>query len=91
MQAIHKIIEIVSGIIQRKLAQMYWHAQLVQETEQVNMNAAIIIKDTEAKDKLGEVVLNLLNDKNKLNELSVNIKALCKTNAADEIVTEIIN
>ena len=56
----------------------------------VNMNAAIIIKDTEAKDKLGEVVLNLLNDKNKLNELSVNIKALCKTNAADEIVTEII-
>jgi UDP-N-acetylglucosamine--N-acetylmuramyl-(pentapeptide) pyrophosphoryl-undecaprenol N-acetylglucosamine transferase len=56
----------------------------------VNKNAAIIIKDTEAKDKLGEVVLNLLNDKDKLNDLSVNIKALCKINASDEIVNEII-
>lgn len=57
----------------------------------VNKNAAILIKDVEAKEKLGDVVLNLLQDENKLNNLSINIKTLAKTNAANEIVTEIIN
>lgn len=55
----------------------------------VNKNAAILIKDTEAKDRLGEVVLGLMRDSVKLNELSANIKTLAKTNAANEIIAEI--
>ena len=57
----------------------------------VNKNAAILIKDSEAKEKLGETILNLLNDVNKQTELSANIKTLAKTNAANEIVTGIMN
>jgi UDP-N-acetylglucosamine--N-acetylmuramyl-(pentapeptide) pyrophosphoryl-undecaprenol N-acetylglucosamine transferase len=57
----------------------------------VNKNAAVLVKDIEAKEKLGDVVLSLLKDENKLIELSNNIKTLAKTNAANEIVTEIIN
>jgi UDP-N-acetylglucosamine--N-acetylmuramyl-(pentapeptide) pyrophosphoryl-undecaprenol N-acetylglucosamine transferase len=57
----------------------------------VNKNAAVLIKDTEAKEKLGNEVLALLQDENKLNNLSSNIKTLAKTNAANDIVTEIIN
>ena len=57
----------------------------------VNKSAAILIKDIEAKDKLGNVVLDLMNDNNKLKELSNNIKTLAKTNAANEIVKYITN
>lgn len=57
----------------------------------VNKNAAILIKDIEAKEKLGDEVLALLRDENKLSNLSNNIKTLAKTNAANDIVTEIIN
>jgi len=57
----------------------------------VNKNAAVLIKDIEAKEKLGNEVLALLRDENKLNNLSNNIKTLAKTNAANDIVTEIIN
>jgi len=57
----------------------------------VNKNAAILIKDIEAKEKLADAVLNLITDNNKLNELSKNIKTLAKTNAANDIVSEIIN
>jgi UDP-N-acetylglucosamine--N-acetylmuramyl-(pentapeptide) pyrophosphoryl-undecaprenol N-acetylglucosamine transferase len=56
----------------------------------VNKNAAILVKDIEAKDKLGNVLLELTKDETKLNELSNNIKTLAKTNAANEIVSEII-
>ena len=56
----------------------------------VNKSAAILVKDIEAKDKLGNVLLVLTKDETKLNELSNNIKTLAKTNAANEIVSEII-
>jgi UDP-N-acetylglucosamine--N-acetylmuramyl-(pentapeptide) pyrophosphoryl-undecaprenol N-acetylglucosamine transferase len=56
----------------------------------VNKNAAILVKDIEAKDKLGNVLLELTKDETKLNELSNNIKTLAKINAANEIVSEII-
>ena len=56
----------------------------------VNKNAAILVKDIVAKDKLGNVLLELTKDETKLNELSNNIKTLAKTNAANEIVSEII-
>lgn len=57
----------------------------------VNKNAALLIKDTDAKDRLGEVVTELLNDTGKMKELSHNIKLLAKTNAASEIAEQIIN
>ncbi|MFN8282323.1 MAG: undecaprenyldiphospho-muramoylpentapeptide beta-N-acetylglucosaminyltransferase [Chitinophagales bacterium] len=57
----------------------------------VNKNAAILVKDIEAKEKLGETVLSLLNDSNKQTALSANIKTLAKTNAANDIVNEIIH
>jgi UDP-N-acetylglucosamine--N-acetylmuramyl-(pentapeptide) pyrophosphoryl-undecaprenol N-acetylglucosamine transferase len=56
----------------------------------VNKNAAILVKDIEAKEKLGESVSSLLNDTNKQKELSNNIKTLAKSNAANDIVKEII-
>ena len=57
----------------------------------VNKNAALIIKDSEANEKLGNVLLELLNDKIKQTELSNNIKALAKTNAANEIAIKILS
>lgn len=56
----------------------------------VNKNAAILVKDIDAKEKLGEAVLSLLNDTNKQTELSNNINTLAKSNAANDIVKEII-
>lgn len=56
----------------------------------VNKNAAVLVKDIESKDKLGEVVLDLMNDINKQTELSINIKSLAKTNAANDIISEIL-
>lgn len=56
----------------------------------VNKNAAVLVKDSEAKEKLGTTVLELTKDETKLNELSKNIKTLAKTNAANDIVGEII-
>jgi len=55
----------------------------------VNKNAAVLVKDTEAKEKLGTVVLELMKDEIKLNQLSENIKTLAKTNAANDIVNTI--
>ncbi len=57
----------------------------------VNKNAAILIKDIEAKEKLGNILLKLIKDETKLNELSTNVKALAKTNSANEIVEYITN
>lgn len=57
----------------------------------VNKHAAILVKDMEAKEKLGTELLNLLSNKNLQEELSKNIKQLSKTNAANEIASEIIN
>lgn len=52
----------------------------------VNKNAAVLVRDIEAKEKLGNVVLELLNNNSQMNELSSNIKTLGKSNAANEIV-----
>ncbi len=55
----------------------------------VNKNAALLVKDVESKEQLGNVVLDLMSNNDKMNELSVNIRKLAKMNAANEIVTEI--
>lgn len=55
----------------------------------VTKNAALMVKDSEAVEQLGRVVLDLLKNKDKQEQLSANIKSLAKSNAANEIVLEI--
>ncbi len=57
----------------------------------VRKNAALMIKDSEANEKLVPVVLALLKDEKKQNEMSKNIKRLAKPNATSEIVDEIFS
>jgi UDP-N-acetylglucosamine--N-acetylmuramyl-(pentapeptide) pyrophosphoryl-undecaprenol N-acetylglucosamine transferase len=56
----------------------------------VNKNAAILIKDADAAAKLIDTSIELLNATNKQTELCNNIRNLAKTNAANEIVEEIL-
>jgi UDP-N-acetylglucosamine--N-acetylmuramyl-(pentapeptide) pyrophosphoryl-undecaprenol N-acetylglucosamine transferase len=56
----------------------------------VNKQAALLITDKAADEKLANAVLNLLNNKNEQEQLGVNIKQLAKTNAAENIVNEIM-
>jgi len=53
-------------------------------------NAAIIIKDSEAKEKLIAEALNLIRNENKLTELKQNIEKFAKPNSAKNIAKEII-
>ena len=57
----------------------------------VEKNAAILVKDADAKEKMIDVALELLNDQNKMEELSKNIKALAKPDAARNITQEVFN
>ncbi len=52
-------------------------------------NACVLLKDSEAKDKLGIEILNLKNDKFKQENLINNISKLAKTNSVELIVNEI--
>jgi UDP-N-acetylglucosamine--N-acetylmuramyl-(pentapeptide) pyrophosphoryl-undecaprenol N-acetylglucosamine transferase len=58
----------------------------------VERNAAILLKDCEVREKLGEVINDLLSDSSKIKALSENILKLAKTDAtlsiADIIVEE---
>lgn len=56
----------------------------------VNKNAAILIKDTEAVEKLGKAAVDLIEDENKIQSLSTEIKKLAIPNAAELIVNEIL-
>ncbi len=51
--------------------------------------AAILVRDAEAHDKLIDEALNLLSDQSRRSKLSKNIAAMGKPNAAADIVTEI--
>jgi UDP-N-acetylglucosamine--N-acetylmuramyl-(pentapeptide) pyrophosphoryl-undecaprenol N-acetylglucosamine transferase len=53
-------------------------------------NAAIMIKDSEAKEKLMNTALELLNDESKKKELSDNISKMAISDAAERIVAEIL-
>ena len=55
----------------------------------VNKNAAILIKDIEAKEKLMPEAIKLLSDNAKSEELSKNIAELGKPNATQEIVNQL--
>jgi UDP-N-acetylglucosamine--N-acetylmuramyl-(pentapeptide) pyrophosphoryl-undecaprenol N-acetylglucosamine transferase len=52
--------------------------------------AAILLRDTEAKEKLADVVLSLLNDTEKRNALSGNILKMARPDAAKDIAMEVI-
>lgn len=65
--------------------------QTVNAQTLVNKNAAIIIKDSEAADKLVPSIINLIKDEQKQNELKNNIERLAVTNADDIIAKEILN
>lgn len=55
----------------------------------VNKNAALFVKDSEAREKLCAVALELLKNEQQMNELAKNIKQLAIPNAAERIVKEI--
>ncbi len=57
----------------------------------VNYHAAILVKDSEAKTKLAEEAIALLNDKDRCEKLSRNIDKLAFSNATETIVSEVIN
>lgn len=56
----------------------------------VNKNAALLVKDIEAKDKLISEVIQLINDKEVQSKLAENIAQLGKPNATKDIVGEIV-
>lgn len=56
----------------------------------VDRNAAVLVKDNEAKENLAATVLEIIQNESKQRTLSENIKSMAKTNAANEIVKEII-
>jgi UDP-N-acetylglucosamine--N-acetylmuramyl-(pentapeptide) pyrophosphoryl-undecaprenol N-acetylglucosamine transferase len=55
----------------------------------VNKNAALLVKDAEAKEKLMATVLQLLKDEMQQNQLSAAIKTLAIANADERIFNEI--
>ncbi|MBS1596021.1 MAG: undecaprenyldiphospho-muramoylpentapeptide beta-N-acetylglucosaminyltransferase [Bacteroidetes bacterium] len=57
----------------------------------VNKNAAVLVRDSEAKEKLMDVAMHLLNDETRKSELSNNIKKMAITDAAERIVREILS
>ena len=56
----------------------------------VDNDAAILVKDVEAREKLIDEAIALIKDQEKQESLSEKIKALAKPNAAEEIVDEIL-
>ena len=56
-----------------------------------DQNAAMLIKDVDVKEKLGDKVVELLNDEELMKRLQENIKKLGKPNAAKEIRATIEN
>ena len=55
----------------------------------VNCDAAVLVKDVEAKEKLVDTALEIINNDSKLKELSKNIETLAEKDSAERIVNEI--
>ena len=64
--------------------------QTVNAQNLVNKNAGIMVKDSEALDKLVPAIIQLLKDEQQQNELKTNIGKLGITNADEIIATEIL-
>jgi UDP-N-acetylglucosamine--N-acetylmuramyl-(pentapeptide) pyrophosphoryl-undecaprenol N-acetylglucosamine transferase len=56
----------------------------------VQKQAAILVKDAEAKTSLMETAMNLMNNESEKATLSNNIKKMAVTDAAERIVKEIL-
>ena len=56
----------------------------------VNKEAAVLVKDVEAKSLLMKTVFDLMEDENKQHELAINILTFAKPNATKDIVDQII-
>lgn len=56
----------------------------------VDKNAAIMVRDIEAEEKLIPEAISLIEDQNKRKELAINSKALAKPDAADDIADQIL-
>ncbi|MGG9970351.1 undecaprenyldiphospho-muramoylpentapeptide beta-N-acetylglucosaminyltransferase [Ferruginibacter sp. SUN002] len=65
--------------------------QTVNAQNLVSKNAALIIKDNEAAEKLVPTIIHLINDGSKQNELKNNIEKLAITNADEIIAKEILD
>ena len=65
--------------------------QTVNAMSLVNKNAALIIKDSEAKDKVIPMIIELARDEAKQNELRNNISQLAITDADERIAAEIFS
>jgi UDP-N-acetylglucosamine--N-acetylmuramyl-(pentapeptide) pyrophosphoryl-undecaprenol N-acetylglucosamine transferase len=57
----------------------------------VNKNAAVLIKDTEAKEKLVKEAITLMHNQSLLTNLKTQIKAMAMPSAAEKIVYELLN
>jgi UDP-N-acetylglucosamine--N-acetylmuramyl-(pentapeptide) pyrophosphoryl-undecaprenol N-acetylglucosamine transferase len=64
--------------------------QTANAMQLVNKNAALMVKDSEAKQKLVPMIIDLAKDENKQNELKKNIAALAITDADQKIAEEIL-
>jgi len=56
----------------------------------VNKNAAILVKDSEAKEELGNTIIELMKDETRINKLQENIAGLAFHNSANIIAEEIL-
>ena len=56
----------------------------------VNKNAAVLVKDADAADQLVTTALELINDKNRLEQLHTNVLKLAQTDSAKRIAEEVI-
>jgi UDP-N-acetylglucosamine--N-acetylmuramyl-(pentapeptide) pyrophosphoryl-undecaprenol N-acetylglucosamine transferase len=65
--------------------------QTVNAMSLVQKNAAIIVKDCEAIEKIVPMIIELANDEKRQDELRKNISQLAITNADEKIADEIIN
>ncbi|HET6722421.1 MAG TPA: undecaprenyldiphospho-muramoylpentapeptide beta-N-acetylglucosaminyltransferase [Chitinophagaceae bacterium] len=65
--------------------------QTVNAMSLVNKNAALIVKDNEAKNKVVPMIIELAKDETKQNELKKNIGQLAKINADERIAEEILS
>jgi UDP-N-acetylglucosamine--N-acetylmuramyl-(pentapeptide) pyrophosphoryl-undecaprenol N-acetylglucosamine transferase len=56
----------------------------------VDANSAVLVKDIEAREKLGSVLFDLIDNENKQKELSINIVKLGFPDATDRIVEQVV-
>jgi len=64
--------------------------QTVNARNLVDKNAALMVKDSEALDKVVPAIIELANDNNKQNELKKNIGMLAITDADKRIAEEVL-